>query len=182
MISWIMKRGKSTCEPNPLALLRNLPRASPSLLTYSASSFVGAWNPWTRAPCGFIDPRTWYLWHGDVFQALNELQSLEMDLDTAAFELQEQGRERSKTLDGCRGVEVSRTYTPTSSVTRSSCPIRRRAYRLCEDGIAGLSARPRWQLDSGLRTRFDSSLLRLTTQGLVVAIILADLPSIALTG
>jgi hypothetical protein len=28
----------------------------------------------------------WYLWHGNVFQALNELQSLEMDLDAAAFE------------------------------------------------------------------------------------------------
>ena len=28
----------------------------------------------------------WYLWHGNVFQALNELQSLEMDLDVAAFE------------------------------------------------------------------------------------------------
>ena len=27
-----------------------------------------------------------YLWHGNVFQALNELQSLEMDLDAAAFE------------------------------------------------------------------------------------------------
>jgi len=28
----------------------------------------------------------WYLWHGNVFQALNKLQSLEMDLDAAAFE------------------------------------------------------------------------------------------------
>jgi hypothetical protein len=28
----------------------------------------------------------WYLWHGNVFRALNELQSLEMDLDAAAFE------------------------------------------------------------------------------------------------
>ena len=28
----------------------------------------------------------WYLWHGNVFQALNELQSLEMDLNAAAFE------------------------------------------------------------------------------------------------
>ena len=26
----------------------------------------------------------WYLWHGNVFQALNELQSLGMDLDAAA--------------------------------------------------------------------------------------------------
>jgi len=26
-----------------------------------------------------------YLWHGNVFRALNELQSLEMDLDAAAF-------------------------------------------------------------------------------------------------
>jgi hypothetical protein len=28
----------------------------------------------------------WYLWHGNVFQALNELQSLEIALDAAAFE------------------------------------------------------------------------------------------------
>ena len=34
----------------------------------------------------------WYLWHGNVFQALNELQSLEVDLDAAAFE--------SETTDG----------------------------------------------------------------------------------
>jgi hypothetical protein len=34
----------------------------------------------------------WYLWHGNVFQALNELQSLEMDLDAAA------SRARMRTL------------------------------------------------------------------------------------
>jgi hypothetical protein len=28
----------------------------------------------------------WCLWHGNVFQALNELQSLEIALDAAAFE------------------------------------------------------------------------------------------------
>jgi len=28
----------------------------------------------------------WYLWHGNVFKALDELQGLEMDLDAAAFE------------------------------------------------------------------------------------------------
>ena len=172
-----MKRGKSTCEPNPLALLRNLPRASPSLLTYSASSFVGAWNPWTRAPCGFIDPRTWYLWHGDVFQALNELQSLEMDLDTAAFELREQGRERSKTLDGCRGVEDLHTYVERN---QEFVPIT----QTCLSLVRRWHCRPERKapMATGLRTRFDSSLLRLTTHGLVVAVILADLPSIALTG
>ena len=31
----------------------------------------------------------WYLWHGNVFQALNELQGLEMDLDSSG--LREQG-------------------------------------------------------------------------------------------
>jgi hypothetical protein len=34
----------------------------------------------------------WYLWHGNVFQALNELQSLEMDLDAAAFRVRLAGR------------------------------------------------------------------------------------------
>ena len=33
-----------------------------------------------------LERAKWYLWHGNVFQALNELQSLEIDLDAAAFE------------------------------------------------------------------------------------------------
>ena len=36
----------------------------------------------------------WYLWHGNVFQALNELQSLEMDLDAAAFESKEENSQK----------------------------------------------------------------------------------------
>ena len=28
----------------------------------------------------------WYLWHGNVFQALQHLQFVEMDLEGAAFE------------------------------------------------------------------------------------------------
>src|SRR6516162_8534309 len=28
----------------------------------------------------------WYLWHGNAFQALNQLESLEMDLEAAAYE------------------------------------------------------------------------------------------------
>ena len=37
----------------------------------------------------------WYLWHGNVFQALNELQSLEMDFDTAAFESKDENVQNS---------------------------------------------------------------------------------------
>src|SRR5271157_4518300 len=44
----------------------------------------------------------WYLWHGNVFQALNELQSLEMDLDAAAL------NENSQKL--LKGVEELHTY------------------------------------------------------------------------
>src|SRR5208282_3580212 len=47
----------------------------------------------------------WYLWHGNVFQALNELQSLEMDLDAAAFESK---NENSQKL--LKGVEELHTY------------------------------------------------------------------------
>src|SRR5580704_9044232 len=47
----------------------------------------------------------WYLWHGNVFQALNELQSLEMDLDAAAFESKD---ENARKL--LKGVEELHTY------------------------------------------------------------------------
>jgi hypothetical protein len=40
----------------------------------------------------------WYLWHGNVFEALNELQSLEMDLDAAAFESKNENSRESPAL------------------------------------------------------------------------------------
>ena len=43
----------------------------------------------------------WYLWHGNVFQALNELQSLEMDLDAAAFESKNENSRESPALQIC---------------------------------------------------------------------------------
>ena len=42
----------------------------------------------------------WYLWHGNVFQALQGLQGLQLDLDAAAFETQD---ERPQKL--LKGVE-----------------------------------------------------------------------------
>jgi hypothetical protein len=54
----------------------------------------------------------WYLWHGNVFQALNELQSLGIALDAAAFE--------SKSEHSQKLLKALRNYTPTSSATRSS--------------------------------------------------------------
>src|SRR6202795_4901747 len=47
----------------------------------------------------------WYLWHGNVFQALNELQSLEIALDEAAFESK---NEHSQKL--LKGVGELHTY------------------------------------------------------------------------
>jgi hypothetical protein len=47
----------------------------------------------------------WYLWHGNVFQALNELQNLEMDLDAAVFESKD---ENARKL--LKGVEDLHTY------------------------------------------------------------------------
>jgi len=48
----------------------------------------------------------WYLWHGNVFQALNELQSLEMDLDAAVFESKDENAR--KTLERRRGLTYLR--------------------------------------------------------------------------
>ena len=47
----------------------------------------------------------WYLWHGNVFQALNELQSLEMDLDAAVFESKDENARKV-----LKGVEDLHTY------------------------------------------------------------------------
>jgi hypothetical protein len=47
----------------------------------------------------------WYLWHGNTFQALNKLQDLEMDLETALFESKD---ENTRKL--LKGVEELHTY------------------------------------------------------------------------
>ena len=47
----------------------------------------------------------WYLWHGNVFKALDELQGLGMDLDAATFETK---NEAARKL--LKGVEELRTY------------------------------------------------------------------------
>src|SRR6202051_461356 len=47
----------------------------------------------------------WYLWHGNVFQALNELQSLEMDLDAAALESKDENVQKL-----LKGVEDLHAY------------------------------------------------------------------------
>jgi hypothetical protein len=47
----------------------------------------------------------WYLWHGNVFQALKELQGLEMDLDAAAFEGKDANAQKL-----LKGVEDLHTY------------------------------------------------------------------------
>jgi hypothetical protein len=40
----------------------------------------------------------WYLWHGNVFQALRHLKFVEMDLKGAAFESQEETTELREAL------------------------------------------------------------------------------------
>ena len=47
----------------------------------------------------------WYLWHGNVSKALDELQGMEMDLDAATFETK---NEATRKL--LKGVEELRTY------------------------------------------------------------------------
>ena len=47
----------------------------------------------------------WYLWHGNVFQALHRLEDLEMDLDAAAFDSKNQTLRKL-----LKGVEDLHTY------------------------------------------------------------------------
>ena len=47
----------------------------------------------------------WYLWHGNVFQALDTLQGLEMDVESAAFETKD---ETARKL--LKGIEELHTY------------------------------------------------------------------------
>jgi hypothetical protein len=47
----------------------------------------------------------WYLWHGNVFQALEKLQGLEMDVESAAFETK---NEPARKL--LKGIEELHTY------------------------------------------------------------------------
>ena len=47
----------------------------------------------------------WYLWHGNTFQALNKLESLEMDLEAAAYE-----SKNDNTRKLLKGVEELHTY------------------------------------------------------------------------
>jgi hypothetical protein len=47
----------------------------------------------------------WYLWHGNVFQALNRLQDLEMDVEAAAFDSKNAPVQRL-----LKGIEELHTY------------------------------------------------------------------------
>jgi hypothetical protein len=47
----------------------------------------------------------WYLWHGNVFQAINALQDLEMELDAAVFETKDENAQKL-----LKGVEDLQTY------------------------------------------------------------------------
>jgi len=54
----------------------------------------------------------WYLWHGNVFQALNELQSLEMDLDAAVFENKNEIAQKLGVLQRTAKLRVRTSDTP----------------------------------------------------------------------
>ena len=47
----------------------------------------------------------WYLWHGNTFQALNKLESLEMDLEAATYESKDDNTRKLR-----KGVEELHTY------------------------------------------------------------------------
>jgi hypothetical protein len=52
-----------------------------------------------------LESLKWYLWHGNVFQAVKELQGLEMDLDGAAFETRDEAARKL-----LKGAEELHTY------------------------------------------------------------------------
>lgn len=56
----------------------------------------------------------WYLWHGNMFKALDKLQGLEMDLDAATFETRnEVARKLLKGVEELRAyVERDRQFIP----------------------------------------------------------------------
>jgi hypothetical protein len=62
----------------------------------------------------------WYLWHGNVFQALNELQSLEIALDAAAFE--SKNEHSQKLLKGSVATMESKTAGCDSRMNDVSIP------------------------------------------------------------
>jgi hypothetical protein len=60
----------------------------------------------------------WYLWHGNVFKALDELQGLGMDLDAASFETKNEAAK--KLLKGWRSCVPVWSETANSFPTRGS--------------------------------------------------------------
>jgi hypothetical protein len=53
----------------------------------------------------------WYLWHGNTFQALNQLQDLEMDLDAATFDSKDENIRKL-----LKGVEELHTYIQRNQI------------------------------------------------------------------
>jgi hypothetical protein len=76
----------------------------------------------------------WYLWHGNVFQAINALQDLEMELDAAVFETKDENAQKL-----LKGVEDLQTYT--SSETRRSYRITGNAIATGKRSLRGSSSR-----------------------------------------
>jgi hypothetical protein len=91
----------------------------------------------------------WYLWHGNVFQALNELQSLEMDLDAAVFESKD---ENARKL--LKGVEDLHTYVERN---REFVPNYGERYRNGEKIASGFVESAINQVVSKIRTRGSES-------------------------
>jgi hypothetical protein len=58
----------------------------------------------------------WYLWHGNVFQALNDLQSLEIALDAAAFESKSEHPQKL-----FKGVEELQTHVKRNQEFVPNC-------------------------------------------------------------
>jgi hypothetical protein len=72
--------------------------------------------------CAPACSRTWrrikrYLWHGNLFQALNELQSLKIALDAAACESK---NEHSQQL--LKGVDKLHTYVKRNQALPRQAP------------------------------------------------------------
>jgi hypothetical protein len=77
----------------------------------------------------------WYLWHGNVFQALKELEGLELDLESASFESKDQ-----TTRKVLKGVEELHTYVRQNRQFIPNYGERYRNGELISSGLRGVDS------------------------------------------
>jgi hypothetical protein len=83
-----------------LTVLKQMAKGLPEIVGDGDDKYV--WRPRVLAD---LESLKWYLWHGNVFQGLNELQGLEMDLEAATFDTQDEAARKL-----LKGIKELHTY------------------------------------------------------------------------